>query len=66
MTPTTGQRIFLRFWKSFCDLVVKLFYRRFEGSGAETLSDDKGGILCANHVNALELLDDSGLGFGIQ
>jgi glycerol-3-phosphate O-acyltransferase/dihydroxyacetone phosphate acyltransferase len=40
-------------WQSFCGAVVKVFYRRFEISGAEHLPEEKGLILCANHVNAL-------------
>ena len=40
-------------WKRFCRLVVRLFYRRFEVSGKESLPADTGLILCANHVNAL-------------
>ena len=40
-------------WKRFCRLVVRVFYRRFEVSGKESLPADTGLILCANHVNAL-------------
>ena len=40
-------------WKRFCRLVVRVFYRRFEVSGKESLPVDTGLILCANHVNAL-------------
>ena len=32
---------------------MKVFYRRFEVSGDELIPDDKGIILCVNHVNAL-------------
>ncbi len=34
-------------------MTMKVFYRSYEVTGAETLPDDKGIILCANHVNAL-------------
>lgn len=40
-------------WQTFCRLVVKIFYRRFEVTGVENLPDTTGIILCANHVNAL-------------
>lgn len=32
---------------------MKVFYRNYEVMGAETLPDNKGIILCVNHVNAL-------------
>lgn len=41
------------FWKRFCWLVVRIFYRRFEVSGQASIPADTGLILCANHVNAL-------------
>ena len=44
---------FLRFWHKFCRLVVKVFYRRFEVLGLETIPENSGLILCANHINAL-------------
>lgn len=40
-------------WKAFCKLVVKLFYRKFEVTGINHLPNDRGIVLCANHVNAL-------------
>jgi len=40
-------------WKQFCRLVVRIFYRCFEVSGAASIPADSGLILCANHVNAL-------------
>ncbi len=42
-----------RVWRHFCSLVVKVFYRQFEIVGADRVPEDKGVILCANHVNAL-------------
>ncbi|MCU7916770.1 MAG: lysophospholipid acyltransferase family protein [Candidatus Thiodiazotropha sp. (ex Epidulcina cf. delphinae)] len=44
---------FEKAWQGFCRLVVKVFYRRFEVSGLDNLPDNRGIILCANHVNAL-------------
>ncbi|MCU7846317.1 MAG: lysophospholipid acyltransferase family protein, partial [Candidatus Thiodiazotropha sp. (ex Monitilora ramsayi)] len=44
---------FEKLWQAFCRLVVKVFYRKFEVSGLENLPDNRGIILCANHVNAL-------------
>ncbi len=44
---------FTAIWQLFCRMVVRIFYRRFEISGAEHLPVGKGLILCANHVNAL-------------
>lgn len=44
---------FEKVWQSFCRLVVKVFYRRFEVSGVDNLPEKQGIILCANHVNAL-------------
>ena len=52
----SGQRTltwFEKTWQLFCRLVVKIFYRRFEVSGLENLPENRGIILCANHVNAL-------------
>jgi len=52
---STGIKLswFEKAWQRFCRLVVKVFYRKFEVSGLENLPDDRGIILCANHVNAL-------------
>lgn len=47
--PTPGQR----FWRRFCLLAVKIFYRRVEIAGAERIPRDGPLLLCANHVNAL-------------
>ena len=54
-THSGKQRLtwFLRTWQQFCRLVVRIFYRRFEVAGLDNLPDDRGIILCANHVNAL-------------
>ncbi len=45
--------LFTAFWQRFCRGVVTLFYRQFEISGLANLPNDRGVILCANHVNAL-------------
>ena len=50
---TLARRWFLRFWHKFCRLVVKVFYRRFEVVGIESVPENAGLILCANHINAL-------------
>lgn len=47
--PTLSQR----FWRRFCVLAVRVFYRRFEVVGLENLPSRGPLILCANHVNAL-------------
>jgi len=47
------RRSWHRFWYRFCRLVVRVFYRRFEISGTESIPTNAGLILCANHVNAL-------------
>ena len=44
---------FTRSWQRFCKIVVKIFYRKFEVAGLENIPDDRGIVLCANHVNAL-------------
>ncbi len=44
---------FIRFWNRFCRLVVRIFYRNFEVSGTDSIPDNTGLLLCANHVNAL-------------
>ncbi|MCG7868756.1 MAG: 1-acyl-sn-glycerol-3-phosphate acyltransferase, partial [Candidatus Thiodiazotropha taylori] len=44
---------FEKLWQRFCRWVVKIFYRQFEVSGLENLPEDRGIVLCANHVNAL-------------
>ena len=48
-----SRRIFIFFWKKLCKLTMKVFYRRYEVSGAESIPENTGIILCANHVNAL-------------
>ena len=48
-----ARRLFLRFWHRFCRIVVKVFYRRFEVLGIESVPENAGLILCANHINAL-------------
>jgi len=40
-------------WRRFCQLVVKVFYRRVETLGEVTLPQRGGIIFCANHINAL-------------
>ncbi|WP_299879340.1 1-acyl-sn-glycerol-3-phosphate acyltransferase [uncultured Cocleimonas sp.] len=47
------RRGFLSAWKRFGRFVINTFYSRFEVSGEETIPNDAGVILCANHVNAL-------------
>lgn len=42
-----------KFWYRFCRLIVRVFYRRFEVTGADSIPADTGILLCANHVNAL-------------
>ena len=49
----TKLSLFEKAWQAFCRLAVKVFYRRFEVSGLENLPENRGIILCANHVNAL-------------
>ena len=44
---------FLRVWKRFCRLVVRVFYRELEITGLENIPKNTGLLLCANHVNAL-------------
>ncbi len=44
---------FLRVWKRFCHLVVRIFYRELEVTGLENIPKNAGLLLCANHVNAL-------------
>ena len=44
---------FLRIWKRFCFLVVRVFYRELEITGLENIPKKTGLLLCANHVNAL-------------
>lgn len=44
---------FIRIWKQFCILVVKIFYRQCEVVGLERLNMDNPVLLCANHANAL-------------
>ena len=41
------------YWRNFCRLVTNIFYRRFEVSGLDNLPENRGVILCCNHVNAL-------------
>ncbi len=41
------------YWRRFCLLITRVFYRRFEVSGLENLPENRGVILCCNHVNAL-------------
>ncbi|MEE8525919.1 MAG: 1-acyl-sn-glycerol-3-phosphate acyltransferase [Thermoanaerobaculia bacterium] len=47
--PTLGQSA----WRRFCQLAVKIFYRRFEVAGADRLPAKGPVLVCANHVNAL-------------
>lgn len=53
LETSSSRRWFLRFWHKFCRLVVKIFYRQFEVIGHDSIPDDAGLILCANHINAL-------------
>jgi len=58
MTIPTKQKSFsrasfLRIWKRFCHLVVRVFYRELEITGLENIPEKTGLLLCANHVNAL-------------
>ena len=50
---STSRKVFIFLWKKLCALTMKVFYRSYEVVGAESLPDNKGIILCANHVNAL-------------
>lgn len=50
---TTSRRLFIRIWHKFCRLTVKVFYRRVEIVGQESIPKSGGLILCANHINAL-------------
>ena len=43
----------LKFWRSFCQLAINIFYRHYEVAGFENIPKDRGVIFCANHVNAL-------------
>ena len=43
----------LKFWRGFCDLAIRIFYRHYEVAGLENIPQDRGVIFCANHVNAL-------------
>lgn len=45
--------MFIRFWRKFCQTVVKVFYRHHEVAGLEQLDNDQPVLLCANHANAL-------------
>ena len=42
-----------RIWRSFCNRLTRIFYRRPEVSGLENLPQDGPVLLAANHVNAL-------------
>jgi len=44
---------FIRVWKRFYHLVVRIFYRELEVTGLENIPKNAGLLLCANHVNAL-------------
>ena len=48
-----SRRAFISFWKKLCKLTMKVFYRSYEVTGANTIPENAGIILCANHVNAL-------------
>jgi len=48
-----SRRAFISIWKKLCKLTMKVFYRSYEVSGAESIPDNTGIILCVNHVNAL-------------
>jgi len=57
-TPTKKRKSisrasFLKVWKKFCRLVVKILYREVEITGVKNIPDHCGILLCANHVNAL-------------
>ena len=51
--PSRTEIILQKFWFKFCSLIVRIFYRNFEVSGKENISQNSGLLLCANHVNAL-------------
>jgi len=42
-----------RFWRLFCQSIVRAFYRRLEVQGIEHIPTRGGVLLCANHANAL-------------
>lgn len=44
---------FQSLWRSFCQSVVKVFYRSCEVDGLELLPSSGPVLLCANHANAL-------------
>ncbi len=48
-----SRRAFIFIWKKLCALTMKVFYRSYEVTGEEKLPENKGIILCVNHVNAL-------------
>ena len=45
--------IALKLWRGFCHLAINIFYRHYEVAGLENIPQDRGVLLCANHVNAL-------------
>lgn len=51
--PSKSRKAFIFFWKKICKLTMIVFYRSYEVSGEESLPDNRGVILCVNHVNAL-------------
>ena len=48
-----ARKAFVFLWKKLCKLTMKVFYRSYEVKGADTIPENTGIILCANHVNAL-------------
>ena len=47
------KQIALKMWRGFARLAIKIFYRHYEVAGLENIPQDRGVLLCANHVNAL-------------
>ena len=47
------KHIALKIWRGFARLAIKVFYRHYEVAGLENIPQDRGVLLCANHVNAL-------------
>ena len=47
------KNIALKIWRGFCHLAISIFYRHYEVAGLENIPQDRGVLLCANHVNAL-------------
>jgi len=53
MSDSHSRAWFTKFWRIFCQAIVRVLYRSIDVTGTAAIPHDGGLILCANHVNAL-------------